>query len=340
MANKKKKKVPVVLISILAAVLFLGIFITVRINSYLKSKKTAKVETAVQEPDIQAEERRKGHGRTKGDLIGIFDKRISVDSLATDSLNLENDTISEKITSVAVASKPKVEEKKAEKAPVTALSSSIEKETKPVARPKPVSRPQVKKNPEYRDVSFNFHIVKDETKDQYAPTEVSKTKEIDENIVLTEAKIYGAHTLKHMEPVTLRSTERIQISSKEFLPEGSLLYGVCRVTANRMEITVTRAMTRNGNFPVELDVYDNDFQKGIFIRGHDIDMEPEGNMDEVSSEIGGLAFGNNRIANTITKSAAKAAQRDIRKMKKASLLVPDGYVVYIFSNIQQNRTRR
>lgn len=349
MANKKKKKLPVVLISVLGGVLLLGIFITVRINSYLKSKKTDKVTTAVQEPDINAEERRKGHGRVKGDLIGIFDKRTSQDSILVDSLNVNSDSLDIPLSkqpqgeaskeSVSVQENTSKPAKPA--APVTALSSTIEKETqKPQTVSRPAARPKPQKEPEYRDVSFNFHIVKEEHTIEGQPQEVSKTKALDETLVLSEAKIYGDHTLKHMEPVTLRSTERIQINAREYIPEGSLLYGVCRVTANRMEITITRAMTRSGNFPVELEVYDNDFQKGIFIRGHDIDLEPEGNMDEVTTELGNVAFGpNSRVANSVTKAAAKAAQRDLRKMKKASLLVPDGYVVYIYSNVQQNRTR-
>src|SRR5690554_7758383 len=93
MANKKKKKLPVVLISVLGGVLLLGIFITVRINTYLKSKKTEKVITAVQERDINAEERRKGHGRVKGNLIGIFDKRVPQDSISVDSLSVNSDSL-------------------------------------------------------------------------------------------------------------------------------------------------------------------------------------------------------------------------------------------------------
>lgn len=351
MANKKKKKLPVVLISVLGGVLLLGLFFTMRINSYLKSKKTDTVTTAVQEPDINAEELRKGHGRVKGDLIGIFDKRLLGDSTMVDSLGkvVPADTLDASLMLSKNSPDVKEESKGGENknsvspnpvVPVTALSSTIEKETKKSEpESKPAARPAVKREPQYRDVSFNFHIVKDESVIQNAPQEVSKTKALDQTLILTEAKIYGDHTLKHMEPVTLRSTERIQISAREYLPEGSLLYGVCRVANNRMEITITRAMTRTGNFPVQLDVYDNDFQKGVFIRGHDIDLEPEDNLDDVATEVGNVAFGGNRLANSVTKSATRTLQRDVRKMKKASLLVPDGYVVYIFSEKQQTFSR-
>lgn len=345
--KKKKKKVSIVLISIIAGVLFLGIFITIKINGFLKAKKTERVQTAIQEPNIQPEERKKGFGTKGGDLIGIFDNKFISDSLKTDSLDANLDSMfikspeKEETNVVGSPVTTKTESTvKSPNAPVTALSSTIEKEAKEA--PAPVVIKAAPKKPvreDYRDVSFNFHVVIDESELKNQPEPVSKTKALDDRVVLSEAKIYGDHTLKHMEPVTLRSTERIEISPREYLPEGSLLYGVCRVTANRMDIVITRAMTRTGNYPVELDVYDNDFQKGIFIRGYDIDLEPESNIDEISNEVGNVAFGNNRLASSVTKGAARAASKDLRRMKKASLKVQDGYVVYIFSN-SQNKTRR
>lgn len=345
MKKKKKKKVSIVLIAVVLGVLFLGIFITIKVNTFLKAKKSERVQTAIQEPNIQPEERKKGFGTKGGDLIGIFDSKFIPDSLKTDSLDANVDSMfiksPENISNEPSSLEKSTEEiKKKSNTPITALSSTIEKETN--KEPVVVVKNEAPKKPvreDYRDVSFNFHVVIDETDKNTQLEPVSKIKALDDKVILSEAKIYGDHVLKHMEPVTLRSTERIQISPREYLPEGSLLYGVCRVTANRMDIVVTRAMTRTGNYPVELDVYDNDFQKGIFIRGYDIDLEPESNIDEISHEVGNVAFGGNRLASSVTKGAAKAASRDLRKMKRASLKVQDGYVVYIFSNTQ-NKTRR
>lgn len=340
MKTNNKKKFPVVLVAILVTLLFLGIFITIRINNFLKEGRNQSVETALQEPEIDAEERRRGFGATQGDLIGIFDKQLQADSLAA---SIDTSKVEER-DEVPVARNRGTQNNvtpQPEAAPVTALSSTIEKDIarQPAAAPNPAPKPQPKSESEFRDVTFNFHIVREQESPVSAPAEPSRTESLDESIVLTEARIYGPHTLRHMEPVTLRSTERIQLNSREFLPEGTLLFGVSRVTPHRMEITITRAMTRNGNFPVELIVHDNDFQRGIFIRDHYIDLEPESNMDEVSNEIGEAAFGrDNQLVNSITRGAARSAQRDVQRMKRASLMVPDGYVVYILNNAQ-NRQR-
>jgi hypothetical protein len=332
---KKKKKFPVVLVSILGIILISGIFITIRINNYMKGKRNARVENAIQEPEIDAQERKRGYGAGKGDLIGLFSPdtlksdTLAMDSISSDSLLVEEPTPEPKKKVVP----------KAEKKPENALSATIEDETKksktPVRRKKVVQKKP--ENTNYRDVKFNFVIVKDDEPQVSQTSSEENEKSSAEDLTLYQAKIYGEHILKHMEPVTLRSIEDIKISSREYIPQGALLYGLCKITSSRMEIVVTRALTPKGNFPVQMNVFDNDFQEGIFIRGHDIDVQPEDNIDETVEVVGGSLP--NQLLGTVINSTTKNVQKDLRKMKKANITVPDGYVVYVNPE-PSNRKRR
>lgn len=334
----KKKKFPI-WIPIVAAVAILGVFVTIKVNTYLKEKKGGRVKTAVVEPEILADETRKGYKNLGNDsMIDIFNKERG-DSLEVDSLALildmpETKPEPEKAPEVKTpAPKPQPPAPAA-----NALSSSIAKqEEKPAPKPAPVKRKVVEKEV----VKFNFTVVKEDPEPTQTELQTDNRGKKTEELDLTsfsQGKIYGEHMLKHNEPVNLRSTERIMIGRNKYISEGALLYGVCQQSQNRMKIRITRAMTPQGNFPVDITVYDSyDFQEGIFIQGRHIDVQPEEGISDVAEEVTSVMP--NQLIGTSVKTASKLMQRDVKKMKKASIKVPDSYVVYFRVNESNNRNR-
>lgn len=330
MAAKKangKKKFPIWII-VVAVVMIAGIFITIRINSYLKEKKAKKMQTAVVEPDIDGDQTRKGYKSMENEsLMDVFSKQ-------------REDSIANKKKEVKSTSTVKPKTKKKEepvKVSNNALSASIVKvEAKPV-----LPKPKVKEEKE--NVKFNFTVVKeDEEKPAVTDEEEdqgSKKKGKSETTDLTsfsQGKIYGNHVLKHNEPVNLRTTEKVTLSKSQYLPVGALLYGISTFSGNRMKIRITRAMTDKGNFPVDISVYDSyDFQEGIFIEGKDIDVQPEDGITDVADEVSDVMP--NQLIGTTMKTASKLVQKDVKQMKKASIKVEDSYVVYLKVN---NTNRR
>jgi len=325
--NKKKKKFPVWMF-VVGGLVIGAIFITIRINSYMKNKKKDRIETAAVEPDIDNEEKRKGMGAAKGDLVGLFNPYDAVrDSAKQDSaVVVEEEPIEVKATTKKKVEKPAP--KKQEPVVTTALSSTIEKENKPKAVKRYVA-PKPKKDPNFRDVKFNFVIVKDDSQvnPQHNSAPSSSSDEATEDLTLYGAKIYGDHILKHNEPVTLRTTEDIKISRKDKLPSGSLLYGLCSIGRGRLEIKVSRALTPTGNYPVDVEVYDGDYVKGIFLAAKNIDVQAEDGMSDVVDEIGDNMP--NQLIGSAMKATTKTVQKDLKKMKRATISVPDGYRVFV-----------
>lgn len=324
----KKKKFPIWIV-VVGAVALLGIFVTIRINTYLKEKKNNKVQTAVVEPEINSDETRKGYKNAGNEnVIDIFNKQ-RVDSVKKEPEPKKEAQPEKK--GIKTPAKPAPEKKPA----ANALSSTLEKQEKPVIK---IAAPKPKL--EYtEEVKFNFTVVKEDEKVsevvEVSESKNKKTEEIDLSS-FTQGKIYGNHVLKHNEPVNLRTTEKIMLARNKFLPEGALLYGVCNLSQNRMKIRITRAMTPQGNYPVDISVYDSyDFQEGIFIQGRHIDVQPEEGIGDVAEEVSNVLP--NQLIGTSVKTASKLMQRDVKTMKKASIKVADSYVVYFRVNNTKSR---
>ncbi len=95
-------------------------------------------------------------------------------------------------------------------------------------------------------------------------------------------------------------------------------------------------MTPQGNYPVDISVYDSyDFQEGIFIQGRHIDVQPEEGIGDVAEEVSNVLP--NQLIGTSVKTASKLMQRDVKTMKKASIKVADSYVVYFRVNNTKSR---
>lgn len=78
--------------------------------------------------------------------------------------------------------------------------------------------------------------------------------------------VHGDQTVISGQSVRLRLLEPMRVGRHE-LPRNSLITGDCRIQGERMDITISQVEYSGNIIPVELAVYDNDGQPGIFIPG-------------------------------------------------------------------------
>lgn len=319
---KTRKKIPVGVIIIASLVIIIGL-VMLRVNSYMKKKKDG-VEMAATEPEIGAEERRKGMEGSGQEFMGFFKGTV-----------VEKDSIKDKpkIDPKDVAAGVNVKPKKTEiKEPVktevakTALTETIQKasEPKPVKRVEPKPKAEEKKP----EVKFNFVIVKEE--EPAVKSIIKENVQLDGS--LSHAKIYGTQKVRDQETVTIRNMEDIELSKRLIIPSQSILYGLCSVSGNRMKIHITKALTMHGNIEVNMSVFDNDFQEGLFIKNA-IQMGVEENSNTLIEEIAQNSA--NPITGTVMKQTAKSVQRNAKRLQKIELPLEDGYDIYL--NVIKNK---
>jgi hypothetical protein len=174
-----------------------------------------------------------------------------------------------------------------------------------------------------RQPTFNFMVVEDRYR-RSEQVEDKRTRSQEKEILYT-AKIYGTQKVKTGDPLTLRNTEPIPFNNK-IIPAASILYGIASQNGNRMNITLTSVVTRNGKYAVTLSVYDHDMVRGIYLKDYEDvaqDDAAESAIDEVGSAVP------NRLIGSVTKATTRQMQRNLSKQQKLTITLEDEYEVYI-----------
>ncbi len=336
MDNRKKRNQTLLVIgAIVAFFVIVALVIVVKINNWKKAQNR-KQQTAIVEPNINAEQERKGfknlHDKS---VMDIFNGDSVPDSIPGDTISSDVLDISAKLDTLK-DNGPVKARKVVKKPVVNALATTIAEEEakKQKPAPRPAYRPAPKAKTHRDNVAFNFVVVK---KDEPAPIAKSEVEEETDDVnlnSLSEGRIYGTYTLRHNEPVKMRSVEKVRLSNKKYIPEGALLFGVCSFRNSRFHIRITRAMTPKGDFPVDLCVYDSyDFQEGLFIKGADIDLKPEDTASDVMEEVGDVMP--NQMIGSSVKGMSKLVSKDVKKIKKITLKVEDNYSIWLLDNTQK-----
>ena len=117
-----------------------------------------------------------------------------------------------------------------------------------------------------RQPTFNFMVVEDRYR-RSEQVEDKRTRSQEKEALYT-AKIYGTQKVKTGDPLTLRNTEPIPFNNR-IIPSASILYGIASQNGNRMHITLTSVVTRNGKYAVTLSVYDHDMVRGIYLKDYE-----------------------------------------------------------------------
>lgn len=95
-------------------------------------------------------------------------------------------------------------------------------------------------------------------------TAVGSTDSQDRNTI--SVCVHGDQIVISGQSVRLRLLEPMRVGRHE-LPRNSLITGDCRIQGERLNITISQVEYSGNIIPVELAVYDNDGQPGIFIPG-------------------------------------------------------------------------
>jgi hypothetical protein len=174
-----------------------------------------------------------------------------------------------------------------------------------------------------RQPTFNFTVVENRYH-RSAPLQDKHTRSQDRELLYT-AKIYGTQRVKTGDPLTLRNTEAIPFGGR-VIPAASILYGVASQSGNRMHITLTSAVTRDGKYAISLGVYDHDMVRGIYLKDYEDvaqDNAAESTIDEVGSAVP------NQFIGSVAKSTTKQVQRSLSRQQKLVITLEDEYEVYI-----------
>lgn len=135
-----------------------------------------------------------------------------------------------------------------------------------------------------------------------------------------------------------RAGEDIYLSDR-VIRKNSILYGSANYQGQRVQIKINRVKSPEGEYAVNLTVYDNDFVKGIFFKNA-YDEVAEKTTDDVASD--GTNNTKLNLGNGIVGSATKVmihAGKNVGDAikKERALKLSEGYIIYIKDNTNDNQ---
>jgi hypothetical protein len=107
------------------------------------------------------------------------------------------------------------------------------------------------------------------------------------------------------------------------IPQNTLLYGICAISANRMHISVSSINLETKVIPTHLAVYDLDGMSGIYINGIYQDATKQA-INQGLADVGNLGL-KNTLGNLSIRLGRKANQ-------KQTAFIPAGYEVLLFDS--------
>jgi hypothetical protein len=176
-----------------------------------------------------------------------------------------------------------------------------------------------------RKPRFNFTVV--ENRDGFAKVQFAdKQTRNEDKEALYAAKIYGTQRVKSGDPLTLRNVEEIPYGNKK-IPVSSILYGIANQSGNRMHITLTSVITKDGKFPLAaLSICDHDMVKGIYLKDYE-DIAQDDASESVIDEVGTAVP--NQLVGNVAKATTKQLQKNVNKQQKITITLEDEYEVFI-----------
>lgn len=170
-----------------------------------------------------------------------------------------------------------------------------------------------------------------------APTEGSRRKS--ERAVLSGGNSYGSKkTIAWMIPVVVHEDQTIKDGQqvklrllKEItadgvtIPANTILYAVCRLSDDRLRLTVNNLQLHGQLIPLNLDVYDTDGSQGVNVPG--LSQSSQNNGQLRSSAIQGLNVpGIGGLATSVLSSARMSAANSARQ---TSIRLQAGYNLFL-----------
>ena len=148
------------------------------------------------------------------------------------------------------------------------------------------------------------------------------------------ACVQGDQTITDGQTVKLRLLEPMRVSGRT-VPRNATLVGSARLQGERLEIGITSLEHQGNIIPVELEVYDNDGQAGIFIPGSmEIDAAKEigANMgSSLGSSINISTDAGAQLASDLGKGVIQGVSQYISKrMRTVRVHLKSGYRVLLY----------
>jgi conjugative transposon TraM protein len=149
---------------------------------------------------------------------------------------------------------------------------------------------------------------------------------------LIQAEIYETTTVLDGNRVKLRLLEDTWLAGIK-IPENTFVYGICKVSNERLHITVTQLPVENSFLPVELAIYDLDGLPGLYVPGNA--------ARKVTREVGSSAntssiFGmtDNPLTYAGIRAADRTAQTLLRRVRLKKVTVKKNTLVYLINQNQ------
>ena len=148
------------------------------------------------------------------------------------------------------------------------------------------------------------------------------------------ACVQGDQTITDGQTVKFRLLEPMRVSGRT-VPQNATLVGAARLQGERLEISITSLEHQGNIIPVELEVYDNDGQAGIFIPGSmEIDAAKEigANMgSSLGSSISISTDAGAQLASDLGKGVIQGVSQYISKrMRTVRVHLKSGYRVLLY----------
>ena len=153
------------------------------------------------------------------------------------------------------------------------------------------------------------------------------------------ACVQGDQTITDGQTVRLRLLEPMRVSGRT-VPLNATLVGTAHLQGERLEIGITSLEHQGNIVPVELEVYDNDGQAGIFIPGSmEIDAAKEigANMgSSLGSSISISTDAGAQLASDLGKGVIQGVSQYISKrMRTVRVHLKSGYRVLLYQEKEQ-----
>lgn len=151
------------------------------------------------------------------------------------------------------------------------------------------------------------------------------------------ACVHGDQTVTSGRSVRLRLLEPMRVG-RYILPRNSLVTGEGRIQGERLGIGIVQVEHDGTIIPVELAVYDNDGQEGVFIPGS---MEANA-VKEVAANLGqnlgtSISITNQSAGDQLLSELGKGAIQGVsqyisRKMREEKVHLKSGYTLMLYQN--------
>jgi conjugative transposon TraM protein len=147
------------------------------------------------------------------------------------------------------------------------------------------------------------------------------------NLILAE--IYETTTVLDGNRVKLRLLEDTWLNGTK-IPENTFVYGICKVSNERLHITVTQLPVENGFLPVELAIHDLDGMAGLYVPGNAArKVTREVGSSTNTSSIFGMT--DNPLTYAGIRAADRTAQTFLRRVRLKKVTVKKNTLVYLIN---------